>query len=207
MARYTSIPRRRSRASGLGPPPACEFAESLFELTVHVCLRLVGDPGFGHQDQVVAHYPDALPPPESLPQQPLHTVPGHRAADPPSHGKAQAHDIEAVAASDQQEEAPVDSGSTGEDPAVLRPGLESFPPLEPGARWGHSPLDREPLAALVPTPLEDQATALRPHSHQEAVRPLSLSVVRLERPLHSGDCLCRWLALRESFPLTLRENV
>lgn len=207
MARYTSMPRRRSRASGLGPSPGCELAESLFELTVHVCLRFVGDCGLGHQDQVAAHNLDALLAPEGLPQQPLRAVPNYCVADLPPYGEAQAEDIKAVVPSYQQEEAPVDSSSAVEDLPVLGSGLESLPALEPGTRWAHSPLDRESLPAFGPTSLEDQTTALGPHPHQKAVGPLALAVVRLERPLHKLTAFVGGRPVLRSSGLTLRENI
>ncbi len=194
MARYTSIPRSRSRASGLGPPPACELPESLFELTVHVCLRPAGDPRLCHQDQVVARDPKPLLAPKGLPQQPLRAVSDHGAADLPPHCETQADDIETVGSSHQQEETPLKSDPALKDRPVLGSGLEPLPALESGTPWGHSPLDRESLPALVPTSLEDQATALCPHPDQKAVCPLSLAVVRLERSLHNAGCLSRWMA-------------
>jgi len=44
--------------------------------------------------------------------------------------------------------------------------------------------DRQPLAPLLAPPLQDQATALRPHPDQETVGALPLPVVGLEGPLH-----------------------
>jgi hypothetical protein len=48
------------------------------------------------------------------------------------------------------------------------------------------------LGGDAPTPLlaaslQDQSASLGSHANQEAVRPLSLSIVRLKRALHDGD--------------------
>jgi len=53
---------------------------------------------------------------------------------------------------------------------------------------GLSPSGGQALPPLLPPPLQDQTTAPGPHADQEAVRPLSLPVPRLKRPLH-GDPL------------------
>src|SRR5215210_2698978 len=48
------------------------------------------------------------------------------------------------------------------------------------------PLDREPLAALVATALEDDATGTRLHARPEAVRAGALALLGLVGALHVG---------------------
>ncbi len=184
-------PQRAGGGRGRRAPGAAageELAEAVSVLTVDLALRSSHDLGLRDEHEVEAAASPSRAPPEALAQQALGPV--ARSTAPPSR-RLTARPSRSCSAPLSAAEAT----STKSAPSTRFPprrtrrnsaprrsrwrGREA-PPGGTAARLQAA----EALAPLLAAPLQHEAAALGPHAHQEAVRPLPLPVVRLERPLH-----------------------
>src|SRR5262249_7749057 len=175
--------RSSTRAGTPGRVAAGEAPEPLAVLTFDLSKAAVRQLALGYKDQIQGLA--RLVAPEGLPKQPLGPVAPHGAADLASGCEADAAAPLAVGRDDQEEERPVEARPALEHAAVLGRRSQALrwaqPPFGPAA---HAVLRSDPLTALLPPPLEHEATALGQHPNKKAVRPLPFSRVGLERPLH-----------------------
>lgn len=177
--------RRRSRRAPR--PIAVEPSDSFTELTIHLGLCPSDNIRPGHEHDVEASSGRRSQPSEALPQKTPSPVAHHGSSEFSPCRYSQSVFRLSVLKSDEHElasrEAPALPKHLVEFGACAQPA--STLQLEAHALVTRDTSDRQPLAPLLAPPLQDKATALRPHPDQEAVGALPLPVVGLERPLHA----------------------
>jgi hypothetical protein len=171
------------RAPTLGDPPL-ESSEPVRELTVHLSLAAFTELTRGDHYEIVrpaACSREAATKP--LPNQPASTVSRHCAADPPTHGQAQAIVALGVLDGHEDEQWARQAHSLCKYVPKLgaRPELHPRRERRPAAHRGSGP---DALSAFLPPPLQHEPAPLGAHPHQEAMRLSSPTIVGLERPLH-----------------------
>jgi len=177
--------RRRSRRAPR--PIEVEPPDSFTELTIHLGLCPPDNIRPGHEHDVEAPPGRRRQPSEALPQEPPGAVAHHGSSQFSSCRYAQSVLRLSVLKSDEHELAPREAPALPKHPVELGACAQpaSALQLQAHALLMHDTSDRQPLAPFLAPPLQDQATALRPHPNQEAVGALPLPVVGLERPLHA----------------------
>jgi hypothetical protein len=151
--------------------------------------RLAADLSFGNQHQIETSDRVCSVSTKALTKEPLRAIPLYGIADAPARRQSQACDVQFVLGCEQREQRPVQPEALSKGPPEV--GGAPHPLLRSEPRVGQPPflclLGRDAPTPFLATTLQDQTTALGPHTDQEAVGPLSLSIVRLKRALHDGD--------------------
>ena len=132
--------------------------------------------------------------PERLAEHALHPRAGDRTADPPRHGQAESGAVgrswSPARRSREGTHRARGTGSPsidpGDRPARTRRSATACAASESARRSGDRSLDREPLAALVATPLQHDPAGTRRHLVAGAVGPGALALLGLVGALHKA---------------------
>ena len=156
-------------------------------------LRSSHDLGLGDEDEVEGGALDGHPA-EALAQQPPRPVPHPRLSQPPADGEAEAG-LPALRAAPPPvtKRGPESRRPAAQHAPVVRAPVEALagPEARP-RRHGRASSDRQPLASLLPPPLEHEPSALAAHADEEAVRPLPASACWAGTSSSCRPLTCRW---------------